>query len=94
MGRRGKRESLEVFNNDVVRSGVTYADIQKLETQAGMERIRVPQAETKDGRPVYMTVAARNQLKRLKVAADEEIYKDTIDGKNGSRLCGVCQDGR
>lgn len=63
MGRKAKRESLEAFNNDVVRSGVTYADIQKLETQAGMERIRAPRTETPDGRPVYMTVAARNRLK-------------------------------
>lgn len=65
MGRRGKRESLEEFNAAVVRSGVTYADIQKLETQAGMKRIRVPRVIRDDGRPVYMTVAERNQLKRL-----------------------------
>lgn len=65
MGRRAKRESLEAFNNAVVRSGVTYADIQKLETQSQMERIRVPKTERSDGRLVYMTVAARNQLKRL-----------------------------
>lgn len=94
MGRRGKRESLESFNNDVVRSGVTYADIQKLETCSQMERIRAPRAETSGGRPVYMTVAARNRLKGLEAAAGEEIYKDTIDGSNGSRLCGVCKDGR
>lgn len=65
MGRRGKRESLESFNNDVVRSGVTYADIQKLETCAQMERIRAPRTETKDGRPVYMTVSAWNRLRGL-----------------------------
>lgn len=65
MGRRAKRESLEAFNNAVVRSGVTYADIQKLETQSQMKRIRAPKTERSDGRPVYMTVAARNQLKRL-----------------------------
>ncbi len=68
MGRKAKRESLEVFNNDVVRSGVTYADIQKLETQSQMPRIRVPRTEQSDGQPVYMTVAARNQLKRLEAA--------------------------
>lgn len=71
MGRRGKRESLEEFNNDVVRSGVTYADIQKLETQAGMERIRAPRVVGEDGRPVYMTTAARNRLKRSEDAAGE-----------------------
>lgn len=65
MGCRRKRESLEEFNHDVVRSGVTYADIQKLETQAGMERIRAPRAVGDDGWPVYMTVAARNRAKRL-----------------------------
>lgn len=64
VGRRSKREGLESFNNDVVRSGVTYADIQKLETCAQMERIRAPRTETPDGRPVYMTVAARNKLRR------------------------------
>lgn len=69
MGRRAKRESLEAFNNDVVRSGVTYADIQKLETQAQMKRIRAPRTERSDGQPVYMTVSARNRLKRLEDAA-------------------------
>lgn len=68
MGRKAKRESLEAFNNEVVRSGVTYADIQKLETQSQMTRIRVPQTEQSDGLPVYMTVSARNQLKRLEAA--------------------------
>lgn len=29
------------------------------------ERIRAPKTERSDGSPVYMTVAARNQLKRL-----------------------------
>lgn len=66
MGRRAKRESLEVFNNEAVRSGLTYADIQKLETQSQMTRIRVPRTERTDGRPVYMSVAARNRLKGLK----------------------------
>ncbi len=71
MGRREKRESLEAFNKEVVRSGVTYADIQKLETQSRMERIRAPRAVGDDGRPVYMTVAARNRLKRSEDAAGE-----------------------
>lgn len=71
MGRKEKRESLEAFNKEVVRSGVTYADIQKLETQAGMERIRVPRTEQSDGRPVYMTVAEWNKLKRSEDAAGE-----------------------
>ena len=71
MGRRVKRESIESFNNDVVRSGVTYADIQKLETQAGMERIRAPRVVGDDGRPVYMTVAARNRFKRSEDTASE-----------------------
>ena len=66
MGRRAKRESLEVFNNEAVRSGLTYADIQKLETQSQMTRIRVPRTERTDGRQVYMSVAARNRLKGLK----------------------------
>ena len=65
MGRRAKREGLEKFNNDVVRSGVTYADIQKLETCAQMERIRAPRSVRDDGVPVYMTVAARNRLRGL-----------------------------
>ncbi len=69
MGRKGKRESLESFNNDVVRGSVTYADIQKLETQAGMERIRAPRTVGDNGRPVYMTVAARNRAKRLEDAS-------------------------
>lgn len=65
MGRRRKREGLEEFNNEAVKSGVTYADIQKLETQSGMERIRAPRTEMPDGRPVYMTVKERNQLKKI-----------------------------
>ncbi len=69
MGRRAKRESLEAFNNEVVRSGLTYADIQKLETQAQMRRIRVPRTERTDGRPVYMSVAARNRLKKLEAGS-------------------------
>ncbi len=77
MGRRVKRESIESFNNDVVRSGVTYADIQKLETQSRMERIRAPRTERSDGRPVYMKVSDRNRIKRLEAAAGEEIYKGT-----------------
>lgn len=71
MGRREKRESLEAFNKEVVRSGITYADIQKLETQSRMERIRAPKVVGEDGRPVYMTVAARNRLKRSEDAAGE-----------------------
>ncbi len=71
MGRRRRHEGLERFNNEVVRSGVTYADIQKLETQAGMERIRAPRVVGEDGRPVYMTTAARNRLKRSEDAAGE-----------------------
>ncbi len=71
MGRRARRESLETFNNEVVRSGVTYADIQKLETQSRMERIRAPRVVGDDGRPVYMTAAARNRLKRSEDAAGE-----------------------
>ena len=77
MGRRVKRESIESFNNDVVRSGVTYADIQKLETQSRMERNRAPRTERSDGRPVYMKVSDRNRIKRLEAAAGEEIYKGT-----------------
>ncbi len=65
MGRRTKRESLEAFNNEVVRSGLTYADIQKLETQAQMRRIRVPRKLGNDGQPVYMTMNARKLLKDL-----------------------------
>lgn len=71
MGRRAKRESLEAFNNAVVQSGVTYADIQKLETQAQMKRIRAPRTTQSDGRPVYMTISARNQLKRLNFNGSE-----------------------
>ncbi len=71
MGRKRKRESLESFNNEVVRCGVTYADIQKLETQSRMERIRAPRVVGDDGRPVYMTVAAWNRLKRSEDAAGE-----------------------
>ena len=73
MGRKRKRESLESFNNEVVRCGVTYADIQKLETQSRMERIRAPKVVGDDGRLVYMTVAERNRLKRM---ADDGEEKD------------------
>lgn len=65
MRRRKKRDGLEAFNNAAVRSGITYAEAQKRETQAGMERIKVPRTERADGNPVYMTVAARNRLKRM-----------------------------
>ena len=77
MGRRRRHEGLERFNNEVVRSGVTYADIQKLETQSRMERIRAPRVVGDDGRPVYMKVSDRNRIKRLEAAAGEEIYKGT-----------------
>lgn len=72
MGHRKKCEGLEAFNNAVVRSGVTYADIQKLETQSQMKKIRAPRTEQADGQPVYMTVSARNQLKKLEMAACKE----------------------
>ncbi len=71
MGRRKKSCGLEAFNNAVVRSGITYAEAQKQETQKDMERIRAPRTERTDGKPVYMTVAARNRLKRLEEAAGE-----------------------
>ena len=71
MGRRRRHEGLGRFNNEVVRSGVTYADIQKLETQSRMERIRAPKVVGDDGRPVYMTVAARHRLKRSEDTAGE-----------------------
>lgn len=77
MGRRRRHEGLERFNNEVVRSGVTYADIQKLETQSRMERIRAPRVVGDDGRSVYMKVSDRNRIKRLEAAAGEEIYKGT-----------------
>lgn len=65
MGRRAKRESLEAFNKAIVRNGSSYAEAQKRETCAGMNRIRVPRTERTDGRPVYMSVAARNRLKKI-----------------------------
>ena len=64
MGRREKRESLEAFNKEVVRSGVTYADIQKLETQSRMERIREPRAVGDEGRPVYILGYRKGQRTR------------------------------
>lgn len=71
MGRRKNSGGLEAFNNAAVRGGITYAEAQKQETQADMERIRTPRTERADGRPVYMTVAARNRLKKLEEAAGE-----------------------
>lgn len=65
MGRRKKDNSLEAYNSTAVRSGISYAEAQKRETQGQMERIRAPKAETQEGVPIYMTVAARNRLKRL-----------------------------
>lgn len=77
MGRRKKDTGLEAFNNAVVRSGITYAEAQRRETQAEMKRIRAPRTERSDGRPVYMKVSDRNRIKRLEDTAGEEIYKGT-----------------
>lgn len=79
MGHRKKCEGLEAFNNAVVRSGVTYADIQKLETQSQMKKIRAPRTEQADGRPVYMTVAARNRMKKLDEVENESRSREVID---------------
>ena len=70
MGRRKRNVGLEAFNSAVVRDGITYADAQKLETYAEMKRIRAPRKVGDDGRPVYMTVAVMNQLKRLEAAGE------------------------
>lgn len=65
MGHRKKDKGLEAFNSAAVRSGISYAEAQKQETQEQTGRIRVPKTETKEGTPAYMTVAARNRMKRM-----------------------------
>lgn len=66
MGRKRKHdEGLETFNRDVVRSGLTYAEVQRMETSSGIGQIRAPKTERPDGEPVYMTVAARKMLKSM-----------------------------
>lgn len=66
MGRRKKAdEGIEAFNREAVQAGLTYAEMQRLETQGSMERIRAPRTERANGEPVYMTVSARRALKNL-----------------------------
>lgn len=68
--RHKKNTRLEAFNNAAARKGITYAEAQQRETAAQMKRIRAPRTERTDGRPVYMTVAARNAMKKLKVDSE------------------------
>lgn len=63
MGRKRKDNTLETFNRDAVRDGVTYAEAQIRETQGEIGRIRAPRGE--DGEPIYMKVSVRNSLKSL-----------------------------
>ncbi len=66
MGHRKKGNRLETFCRETARSGITYAEAQKQETEKQMERIRAPRTERTDGIPVYMKVSTRNILKNLK----------------------------
>lgn len=61
MGRKRKDNTLETFNRDAVRDGVTYAEAHIRETQSGIGRVRAPRGE--DGEPIYMKVSERNTLK-------------------------------
>lgn len=69
MRRKRKSEGLEAFNRAITRDGIAYAEAQRLETYAEMKRIRASRKVGDDGKPVYMTVSARNRLKRLEDAA-------------------------
>lgn len=62
MRRQKKGSTLESFNDEIVREGVSYAEAQIRETQGMIGRVRAPRDE--DG-PVYMKVSARNALKSV-----------------------------
>lgn len=73
MRKKNRDRELATFNQEAVQAGLTYADVQRMETQSSIGRIRAPRTEKSNGELVYMTVSARKKLKELKQEACKDV---------------------